>query len=164
LRNAARQVCVLMRRRRIIATVCNKYANQCHRTKSLFRNSFAPQGEQIHTALAMGTYGMDMAQQRAISSLHLGVVRVNGRRTSMRLEPEIWSAIGDIACREGFTRSELLDFIESRRPGTPLTSAVRVFVAVYYRELSSGRSHVPAPRPEKYESPSSVMVGAMSTA
>jgi predicted DNA-binding ribbon-helix-helix protein len=112
----------------------------------------------------MGTHGMDMAQQRAISSLHLGVVRVNGRRTSMRLEPEIWSAIGDIACREGFTRSELLDFIECRRPGTPLTSAVRVFVAVYYRELSSGRSHVPAPRPEKYESPSSVMVGAMSTA
>jgi predicted DNA-binding ribbon-helix-helix protein len=90
----------------------------------------------------MGPHGTDMAHQRGVSTLHLGVVQVNGRRTSMRLEPEIWSAIGDIACREGFTRSELLDEIECRRPGTPLTSAVRVFVAIYYRELASGRSHV----------------------
>ena len=61
---------------------------------------------------------------------------VNGFRTSVRLEPEFWSALEDIGLREDLTRSQLLSFIASRRPESPLTSAVRVFVVTYYGELS----------------------------
>jgi predicted DNA-binding ribbon-helix-helix protein len=63
-------------------------------------------------------------------------IRVNGYRTSVRLEPEFWKALADIGRREDLTRSQLLSFIANRRPGSPLTSAVRVFIATYYCELS----------------------------
>lgn len=64
-------------------------------------------------------------------------VVVNGARTSIRLEPEYWSALRDISKREHLTRSELFAFIASRRPGTSFTSAVREFIAHYYWELST---------------------------
>jgi len=54
----------------------------------------------------------------------------------MRLEPEFWHALEDIGYREDLTRSQLLTFIANRQPGSPLTSAVRVFIASYYCELS----------------------------
>ncbi|HYB09579.1 MAG TPA: ribbon-helix-helix domain-containing protein [Alphaproteobacteria bacterium] len=77
-----------------------------------------------------------MAAKHSDSGLQPRVIWVNGFRTSVRLEPEFWEALEDIGLRETLTRTQLFSFIANRRPGSPLSSAVRVFVATYYGELS----------------------------
>ena len=42
------------------------------------------------------------------------IVRLTGRRTSVRLEPEFWDGINDIAAREGLSPAQLLQNIEKR--------------------------------------------------
>ena len=78
---------------------------------------------------------MRINELRASSSLELRTVRVGEARTSIRLEPQLWEALLDIEQREQLTRSQLLDFIATRRRGSSLTSAVRVFISTYYWEL-----------------------------
>jgi predicted DNA-binding ribbon-helix-helix protein len=73
-------------------------------------------------------------------------VTVNGRRTTMRLEPFIWDALEDIAKRECKTISKLISSIETHHIGKygkceNLTSAVRVSVAVYYRQAATETGH-----------------------
>ncbi|MGY0709467.1 ribbon-helix-helix domain-containing protein [Azospirillum argentinense] len=71
---------------------------------------------------------------------------VGGHRTSMRLEPTMWDALEDIARREGLTVNTLCTQIKERleeqfrrhgptadRSEATLTSAVRVFIAAYFR-------------------------------
>ena len=53
------------------------------------------------------------------------------RRTSMRLEPEMWEALVEIAAAEGMTLHELVAHIATQR-GANLTSAVRCFVITHY--------------------------------
>jgi predicted DNA-binding ribbon-helix-helix protein len=58
-------------------------------------------------------------------------VFVHGHRTSMRLEPEMWNALLEIAAEEGMTAHELVTRIAADR-GVNLTSAVRCFVIRWY--------------------------------
>jgi len=60
-------------------------------------------------------------------------VIVNGRRTSMRLEPAMWEALGDICRREGKTVHEICSLVEERRAQSNLTAAMRVFILGYFR-------------------------------
>ncbi len=62
-------------------------------------------------------------------------VTVGGRRTSMRLEPQMWDAIETIARLEGMTINRLCAEIDRRRQDIGLTSATRVFIISYYRQL-----------------------------
>ena len=62
-------------------------------------------------------------------------VFVRGHRTSMRLEPEMWAALDDIAQREQLTLHELVTRIAAAR-GRNLTSTVRCFVISYYMRES----------------------------
>ena len=73
-------------------------------------------------------------------------VKVNGRRTSMRLEPSMWDALNDIARREGMRLDALVSRIETqcveRFGACPnLSSGVRVFVANYYRVAATEEGH-----------------------
>ena len=71
------------------------------------------------------------------SSLVTGNVTVSGRRTSVRLEKEMWTAFEEIAKRERSTVNDLAGRINRRKKkGQGFTSAVRVFLMVYYRDLS----------------------------
>lgn len=59
---------------------------------------------------------------------------VDGRRTSVRLEPSMWIALYEIAAREGQTVSEVVTAVAQRKPaGASFTSAIRVFVLNYYK-------------------------------
>ena len=79
---------------------------------------------------------------------HLRNVTVDGRPTSLRLEPEFWSALDDIGERERFPLPALCSFISHRYPHGSLAAGVRVFVASYFRELASGGVHAAdAPSP-----------------
>lgn len=60
-------------------------------------------------------------------------VRVNGRRTSMRLEAQIWDALEDIARREGTDLNGLLTYLDMRRGESSLASAARLYSLAYYR-------------------------------
>ncbi|WP_448202757.1 ribbon-helix-helix domain-containing protein [Azospirillum sp. sgz302134] len=81
-------------------------------------------------------------------------IMVAGHRTSMRLEPSMWDALEDIARREGLTVNKLCTQIkerideQARRKGVPadgvevtLTSAVRVFIAAYFRRACTEDGH-----------------------
>jgi predicted DNA-binding ribbon-helix-helix protein len=60
-------------------------------------------------------------------------VLIDRHRTSMRLEPEMWEALSDIARREGLSINHLCSRVSLGRKQSSLTSAMRVFVLAYYR-------------------------------
>jgi predicted DNA-binding ribbon-helix-helix protein len=62
---------------------------------------------------------------------------VDTHRTSMRLEPEMWEGLTDIARRERITINELCSRVNARRRQSSLTSAIRVYILAYYRQLAA---------------------------
>ncbi len=58
-------------------------------------------------------------------------VTVGGRRTSLRLEPEFWDALADIAGREGLSLDHLCGLIDSQRGGLSRTAAIRIYIVGY---------------------------------
>ncbi|MFY7961833.1 MAG: ribbon-helix-helix domain-containing protein [Elsteraceae bacterium] len=60
-------------------------------------------------------------------------ILIDRHRTSMRLEPEMWEALTDIARREGLSVNHLCSRVSLGRKQSSLTSAMRVFVLAYYR-------------------------------
>jgi len=82
---------------------------------------------------------------------------VDGRRTSMRLEDTMWDALLEIATRESLCVGDLCTSISRVNAGTlNLTSAVRTFIAAYFRESATEEGHLRAghgPRPEREEAP-----------
>jgi len=69
-------------------------------------------------------------------------VRLNGRRTSIRLELAMWEALEEIASREAHSMSELCTLIAAKKNGSNLTASVRLFITVYFRIAAhSGKLH-----------------------
>jgi len=66
-------------------------------------------------------------------------VRISGRRTSMRLETQFWDALKDVAERERSDVGEICTRIAKRDRNANLSSAVRVAMMDYYRDLADGR-------------------------
>lgn len=62
-------------------------------------------------------------------------VTVGNRRTSMRLEPQMWDALESISRLEGMTINNLCAQIDLRRRKAGLTSATRVFIVSYFRHM-----------------------------
>lgn len=76
------------------------------------------------------------------SSLISNNVTVLGRRTSVRLEKEMWSALQEIAKREGCKIHDLCSLIYLRKTQTTsLTAAIRVFLMLYYRAATTEDGH-----------------------
>ena len=72
-------------------------------------------------------------------------IAVTGRRTSVRLEPEMWQALKDIARREKCTIHAICSLVAMRkRPLSTLTAAIRVFVMLYYRAAATEDGHARA--------------------
>lgn len=66
-------------------------------------------------------------------SIHPTNIRIHGRRTSIRMEPELWSILEEIARRRGASIHQLCSQVASERQhGQTLTSAVRSMIG---REL-----------------------------
>ncbi len=61
-------------------------------------------------------------------------VLLKTHRTSIRLEPELWDALAEIAHLENISSGELCDRVcESLPKGQIFSSGIRVFVMSYYR-------------------------------
>src|SRR5579862_1794729 len=72
-------------------------------------------------------------------------VRIGGRRTSMRLEDQFWDALRDVARRERADIGDICTRIAKRARNTNLSSAVRVAMMAYYRELADDEIAGPEP-------------------
>ena len=64
-------------------------------------------------------------------------VTVSGRRTSVRLEPDLWEALREIALRENRTLHDICSDIDQTRGGTRLTSAMRIYIVNYFRSAAN---------------------------
>lgn len=71
-------------------------------------------------------------------------VIVNGRRTSLRLEPEMWQALDEIAKREATSINDLVAFVDRNRDNASLTSEVRIFILRYFHSATTERGHATA--------------------
>jgi len=60
-------------------------------------------------------------------------VEVRGRQTSISLEVEYWTALGEIAKEQRISLQELIDQIKIGYEPFNLTSAVRLFVLKHYQ-------------------------------
>ena len=70
----------------------------------------------------------------ASSALQSKNVRIHNRRTSVRLEPRMWTALNEIAVLEGCSIHDLCGVVyDLKTPGTSFTAALRVFMMEYYR-------------------------------
>ncbi|USO06388.1 MAG: ribbon-helix-helix domain-containing protein [Rhodospirillales bacterium] len=69
-------------------------------------------------------------------------ITVAGRRTSVRLEPEMWMALKEISKREKCTMHDICSLINARKnQNTSLTAAIRVFLMLYFRASSTEDGH-----------------------
>ncbi len=93
------------------------------------------------------------------SSLVSRNIVVAGRRTSMRLEPEMWRALAEIGDAEGLSLNDLCSKIAETRGRSGLTSAVRVFALAYFRAKAV---HAPASAPSA-ETPAATGSGLRPT-
>lgn len=68
-----------------------------------------------------------------------------GRRTSVRLEPDMWGALREIATREKCRVHDVCTLVHLRKNGsTSLTAAIRVFIMLYYKAAVTEEGHVRA--------------------
>jgi predicted DNA-binding ribbon-helix-helix protein len=69
-------------------------------------------------------------------------ITVCRRRTSVRLEPEMWLALRDIALREKCSIHDICSLVAVRKNiRTSLTAAIRVFLMLYYRAAATDEGH-----------------------
>ncbi len=79
----------------------------------------------------------------ASSLLNRNVI-ANGRRTSVRLEREMWDALAEIAEREGQTVNDVCSDVYHIHRQSTLTSGIRVFILGYFRAAATQEGHVAA--------------------
>jgi len=71
--------------------------------------------------------------KRAKSRIVKRSVSIDGRKTSVSLEPQFYEALKEIAKERGMDLQDLIARIEAkRRKGSNLSSAIRVFVLEHY--------------------------------
>ncbi len=69
-------------------------------------------------------------------------ITIRGRRTSVRLEPEMWQALLQIARRERCSVHDICTLIHlGKTSTTSLTAAIRVFLMLYYRAAATEDGH-----------------------
>ncbi|MDA0787815.1 MAG: ribbon-helix-helix domain-containing protein [Proteobacteria bacterium] len=64
-------------------------------------------------------------------------ITVGSLRTSVRLEPQFWEALSDIAAREQLTVDRLCTIIDANAGELGRTAAIRVFIASYFAEIKT---------------------------
>lgn len=84
----------------------------------------------------------DYANLENKSSLVSHNITVLGKRTSVRLEPEMWRELKNISRREHCTIHDLCSLIFLRKDkATSLTAAIRVFLMLYFRAAATEEGH-----------------------
>lgn len=69
------------------------------------------------------------------TSLAGHTIVVDGHRTSVRIEPQIWIALRRIAHERRMTLNNLISEIDRTRTGPGLSAAIRTYVVLYLSDL-----------------------------
>ncbi len=93
-------------------------------------------------ALTSRTMPRKKAKPKARMPLHN--IRVNGHRTSVQMEPEIWDAFNEICQREDCTPDDICTSVNKVRGRSSLASTLRVFIVTYFRRLAAEEGHAKA--------------------
>ena len=81
-------------------------------------------------------------EQRSRSTLISRNITIDGRRTSMRLEPAMWDALAEICKRKKLTLHRLCSMVaEHKGQDTSFTAAIRVFAMSYYKAAATEEGH-----------------------
>src|ERR1700748_3364806 len=95
--------------------------------------------------LPADTTEADNVKHETHSTLVSRNVTIGGHRTSVRLEPEMWSGLNEICRRERASIHEICTSGANRKnENTSLTAAIRVFVMAYFRTAATEDGHVKA--------------------
>lgn len=87
--------------------------------------------------------GSDHRESR--STLISRNITVYGRRTSIRLEPEMWEALKYVSRKEKCTVHDICTLVYLRKQvNTSLTAAIRVFLMLYFRAAATEDGHLRA--------------------
>lgn len=68
---------------------------------------------------------------------------VGSRRTSVSLEDHVWDGLTDICRREGVGIDTLCTEVDRRRSRSSMSSALRVFLLLYFRALAEALGNRP---------------------
>lgn len=69
-------------------------------------------------------------------------VTVGKKRTSIRLEPQMWDAVCEIAQRENCSVHDICSMVDLRKQqGTSLTAGIRVFIMLYFKAAATEEGH-----------------------
>ncbi|MCB1591986.1 MAG: ribbon-helix-helix domain-containing protein [Alphaproteobacteria bacterium] len=83
------------------------------------------------------------SRRAAKSTLVSRNITVYGRRTSIRLEPEMWDSLQAVARNEKCTIHNLCTLVDLRKDrDTSLTAAIRVFLMLYFRAAATEEGHM----------------------
>lgn len=76
------------------------------------------------------------------SNLVIRNVTVLGKRTSLRMEPQMWDALLDVCSRERMSTHAVCSSIaEAKEAEASLTGAIRVFLLAYFRHAATEEGH-----------------------
>ena len=82
-------------------------------------------------------------------SLRMHNLVICGRRTTVRLEDEMWEGLKEVAEREGCSVNALASRIYSQKKSDDnFSSAIRVFLILYYRDAATEADHTEAGHPK----------------
>jgi predicted DNA-binding ribbon-helix-helix protein len=80
--------------------------------------------------------------QERRSALVMRNVSVNGFRTSIRLEAQLWESMTEMCRREFCTPHDVCSYVAERKPPhSSLTSSLRVFILDYFRTSATEDGH-----------------------
>jgi predicted DNA-binding ribbon-helix-helix protein len=82
----------------------------------------------------------DGARTERNSALVMRNISVLGRRTSIRLEPQIWDTLAEICRREYCTTQDVCSYVAKHRRGS-LASSLRVFILGYFHASATEAGH-----------------------
>ncbi|MFA4994996.1 MAG: ribbon-helix-helix domain-containing protein [Bdellovibrionales bacterium] len=96
-------------------------------------------------ALSKNTQTREVSKEHPRSTLVSRNVVISGRRTSVRLEPEMWDGLREICQRERSTMHQVCTTVSLQKMDeTSLTAAIRVFVMRYFRLAATEEGHTKA--------------------
>ena len=82
------------------------------------------------------------SRQMPRSNLISRNITVDGHRTSVRLEPDMWNGMRDVCRREKLTMHQVCTYIsQAKPPNSSLTAAIRVFIMAYFRAAATEDGH-----------------------
>ncbi len=102
---------------------------------------YALVGNQVASATRERHGRIDGRTSRGPSTLVQRNIAVASHRTTVRLEPAMWDALGEICQREDVSLNNLCSRIADRRSASSLTAMIRVFVMSYFRAAATEEGH-----------------------